>query len=190
MRLSKQTNLFNYGHELRLDDDFLRDEVTAIAFRQMGRFITRREMERDRELLVRLVKEARRCYEDQVPKSETIALLVELAGDNPRAFRTIGGKDTRTLTRTSEGQAILKVLALAASTMNDRTRVGIPRAMGERRTPAEQDLASMPVDEAFSLLAQEEPALLEAAQDVLRERSRVAATVTNMQRSVKLSIRL
>ena len=79
-----------------------------------------------------------------------------------------GGKDTSGLTRTPEGQAILRVLGMAASTMNNRTRVGVPRVLGLRRTPEEKRLASMPVEDAFNLLAQQEPALLEAAQEVVR----------------------
>jgi len=94
--------------------------------------------------------------------SETLSLLIRMAGDNSRAF-IIGGKNIRGFTRTVEGRALLRVLILASSTIDHRSRVGLPRVRGQRRTPEEERLAALPVEDGFNLLADEEPALREAA---------------------------
>jgi hypothetical protein len=133
----------------------------------MGRFITRLRPG-DRELQERLVEEARSCYSSAVPMSEAVARLVELAGDNPNAFQGMGGKDARDLVRTADGQAILRLIGLADSTRSSQNRVGVQRMVGQRRTPEEKRLASMPVDDGFNLLAERDPQLGETAQDVVR----------------------
>ena len=103
--------------------------------------------------------EARRCYASEVPVSEAVALLVEMAGDNPNAFQGIGGKDSRNLLRTPEGQAVLRLIALADSTRRNQNRVAVARFVGQRRTPEEKRLASMPIGDAFDLLAERDPQL-------------------------------
>jgi hypothetical protein len=133
----------------------------------MGRFITR-VRPGDRELQGRLLAEARRCYASEVPISEAVPLLVEMAGDNPNAFQGIGGKDARNLLRTPEGQAILRLIGLADSTRKNQNRVGVQRIVGKRRTPEEEHLASMPIGDAFDLLAERDPQLRENALDVVR----------------------
>jgi hypothetical protein len=133
----------------------------------MGRFITR-VRPGDTELQERLFEEARRCYASEVPISEAVARLVEMAGDNPNAFIAIGGKDARKILRTPEGQGIFRLIGLADSTRKNQNRVGVPRLLGHRRTPEERRLASMPVGDAFDLLAERDPQLREDAQDVVR----------------------
>jgi hypothetical protein len=114
------------------------------------------------------VAEARRCYASEVPISEAVALLVEMERDNPNAFQGIGGKDSRHLLRTPEGQAVLRLIALADSTRRNQNRVGVARIVGQRRTPEEKRLASMPVGDAFDLLAERDPQLRGDALDVVR----------------------
>ena len=48
----------------------------------------------------------------------------------------------------------------------------------------------MPVEEAFSLLAQQEPRLLEVADEVVRVQSRLGIRVMGMRKSGELSTRL
>ena len=132
----------------------------------VGKFITRIRPG-DKELWDRLVEESRRLCETETSKSQAVAYLLEVAGDNPRAFGGIGGKSTRGLSRTSEGHAVLRLLGTAAAERELRTRVGVPRIIGRRRSTEEKALAAMPVAEGFSLLAQEEPRLLLIADEAL-----------------------
>ena len=105
--------------------------------------------------------------ETGIPKPQAVARLLEIAGDNPRAFGGIGGTSTRGLPRTTEGQAVLRLLGTAAAERELRTRVGVPRVIGQRRSTQEKLLAAMPVAEGFRLLAQEEPRLLLIADEAL-----------------------
>ena len=132
----------------------------------MGRFIAR-VRPGDRELQERLLAEARRCYASEVPISHAVPLLVEMAGDNPSAFQGIGGKDSRNLRRTPEGQAVLQLIGLADSTRRNQNH-GVQRIVGKSRTPEEEHLASMPVGDAFDLLAERDPQLRGDALDVVR----------------------
>ena len=133
----------------------------------MGKFITRIRPG-DKELWDRLVEEARRLCETDTPRPQAVAHLLDIAGDNPRAFLDIGGKSTRGLSGTSEGKAVLRLLGKAAAEGTLRSRVGVPRVIGRRRTPEEKVLAAMPVTEGFALLAQQEPMLLMVADEALR----------------------
>lgn len=100
--------------------------------------------------------------------SEAVARLVEMAGHNPNAFRGIGGKDAKSLLRTPEGQQVFRLIGLADSTRRDKDRVGVRQVVGQKRSPEEEHLASMPIEDAFDLLAERDPQLLPAAQDVIR----------------------
>ena len=100
--------------------------------------------------------------------SEAVSLLVQMAGDNPNAFNGIGGKEARDLLRTPEGQAVFRLIGLADSARRDQDRVGVQRIVGQRRTLEEKRLASMPVGDAFDLLADLDPQLREDAEDVVR----------------------
>jgi hypothetical protein len=115
-----------------------------------------------------LVEEVRRLCETETPKPQAVAHLLEMAGDNPRAFDGIGRKSTRGLSRTTEGQAVLRLLGTAAAERELRTRVGVPRVIGRKRTPEEKVLAAMPVAEGFDLLAREEPRLRSVADEALQ----------------------
>jgi hypothetical protein len=110
----------------------------------------------DRELQERLLQEARLCIEDSIPTSEAVERLVAIAGGNKRAFRPLpDGTDLHT----DDGRAVVKLLVLASTTREDRTRVGVRRLSFHRPTPREEALIHMPVADAFDLLAQEEPRL-------------------------------
>jgi hypothetical protein len=110
--------------------------------------------------------EARSCYARGVPMSEAIARLVELAGDNPNAFQG-GGRGIGDLFRTPEGQAIVRLIGLADLTRRDQNPVSVVRRVGQRRTPEETSLASMPISDAFGVLAEQDPRLTEVALDVV-----------------------
>jgi hypothetical protein len=131
----------------------------------MGRFITRLSPD-DRDLQERLIEEARTCYATKVPMSVAISRLVELAGDNPNAFQG-GGRGIRDLLGTAEGQAILRVIGLADSRRRDQNPAGVQRMVGQKRTPEEENLASMSIGDAFDLLAERDPRLREVAHDVV-----------------------
>ena len=131
----------------------------------MGPFVTRLSSE-DRELQERLIEEARTCYATEVPMSVAISRLVELAGDNPNAFQG-GGRGIRDLLGTQEGRAILRVIGLADLRRRDQNPAGVQRMVGQKRTPEEENLASMSIGDAFDLLAERDPRLREVAHDVV-----------------------
>lgn len=133
----------------------------------MGRIITRIRPG-DKELWDRLVEEAQRLYATGASNAQAVEHLIDIAGDNLRAFDGIGGKRTQGLSRTPEGQGVLRLLGTAAAERNLRTRVGVPKVIGRRRTTEERVLAAMPVAEGFDLLAREEPRLLLIADEALR----------------------
>lgn len=60
-----------------------------------------------------MTAEAKRLCADDTPKSEAVASLIALVGNNPRAFGGIGGRSTKGLHRTTEGQAVLRLLSEA-----------------------------------------------------------------------------
>jgi hypothetical protein len=132
----------------------------------MGRLMTRLSAA-DRGLQERVVEEARRCCASEVPTSEAVVRLVELAGDNPHAFQGLGGRSTRELGRTPDGQAVVRLIGLAEASRRNRNRVGVRRVVGQSRTPEEVRLASMPVGDGFDLLAEQDPFLHAAARDVV-----------------------
>jgi hypothetical protein len=80
----------------------------------VGKFIIRVHRG-DRAKWDEMAEEARRLCSDATPEPEAIAGLILVAGDNPRAFGGIGGKSTKGLRRTSEGQAVLRLLMKAAA---------------------------------------------------------------------------
>jgi hypothetical protein len=121
----------------------------------------------DRELQERIVEEARTCYAAAVPMSVAVARLVELAGDNPNAFQGVGGRGIRDLLGTPEGQAVLRLIGLADLTRRDQNPVGVQRVVGQKRTPEEENLASMSISDAFDLLTEQDPRLREIAHDVV-----------------------
>lgn len=131
----------------------------------MGPFVTRLSSE-DRELQERLIEEARTCYATEVPMSVAISRLVELAGDNPNAFQG-GGRGIRDLLGTQEGRATLRVIGLADLRRRDQNPAGVQRMVGQKRTPEEENLASMSIGDAFDLLAERDPRLREVAHDVV-----------------------
>ena len=59
----------------------------------------------DKAMWDQMTAEAERLSADHTPKSEAVASLIALAGNNPRAFGGIGGRSTKGLHRTTEGQA-------------------------------------------------------------------------------------
>jgi hypothetical protein len=132
---------------------------------QVGRFITRIRPG-DKELWDRLVDEARHLCETGVPKEQAVERLIEIAGDNPRAFAGIG-KSTQALPRTPEGRAVLRLLHLATFVWTNRRRGGAPSVWGRRPTSEETALAAMPVAQGFSELAQQEPKLFAIANEVI-----------------------
>ena len=91
-----------------------------------------------------------------------------MAGANPNAFDGIGGRDAKNLLRTPEGQAIFRLVGLADLTRTNQKRVGVQRIVGQKRTPEEVRLASMPIGDAFDLLVEQDPQLREDARDVVR----------------------
>jgi hypothetical protein len=135
----------------------------------VGRFLTRIRPG-DKELWDRLVEEARHLSASGVPKTQAAKDLIEIAGENPRAFGGIGGQSTRGLSRSPEGRAALQLLHAAASEWTRRRRGGAPRVWGRRRrlTSEETALAALPADEGFNLLAQQEPRLLAIADEAIR----------------------
>jgi hypothetical protein len=116
-----------------------------------------------------LVEEARHLSESGAPKAQAVKHLIEIAGDNPRAFGGIGGQSTLGLSRTPEGRAVQKLLHAAASEWTHRRREGAPRVWGRRRRPTSEEtaLGAMPVADGFNLLAQREPRLLAIADEVI-----------------------
>ena len=53
-----------------------------------------------------------RLCREHTPRPQAIVALIVLAGDNPRAFETIGGKCARGLHRTAEGHEVLRAIGL------------------------------------------------------------------------------
>jgi hypothetical protein len=68
----------------------------------------------------RIAAEARRLCQEHTPKPEAIDHLIAVAADNPRAFGDIGGKSTKGLHRTTEGQEVLRLMAEASREYNTR----------------------------------------------------------------------
>ena len=137
----------------------------------VGKFVTR-VRPGDEELWDRLVQEARCLHEIGTPLSQAVSILIEIAGDNPRAFGGMGGKSTKGLSRTTDGQAVHQMLLAAAGEWANRRRVGVPKVWGRKRTSEEKDLAALPVAEGFRLLAHHEPRLLAVADEAIQ----IAAT--------------
>jgi hypothetical protein len=91
-----------------------------VALSPVGKFITRIQPG-DVALWDRIAAEAKRLSRENIPKREAIAALIAVAGDNPRAFGGIGGKSTKGLNRTADGQAVLRLLAEASIEYTSRT---------------------------------------------------------------------
>jgi hypothetical protein len=136
------------------------------------RFITR-DRPGDRDLRKQIFGEALRCVQDSVPTSQAVERLIAIAGDNPTAFKEVGGGD-RVLTRSEDGQAAIRLIGAAATTKTTRDE-GAGRFLRHRRSPEESALGSVPVAEAFGPLAAEEPRLRDAEGEVERaaERARL-----------------
>jgi hypothetical protein len=88
----------------------------------VGKFGITRIRPGDQALWERMNAEAFSLCREYTPRPQAIAALIALAGDNPRAFKTIGGKRTRGLHRTPEGQEVLRLLADAAIEFNKSGR--------------------------------------------------------------------
>ena len=165
----------------------------ACSVERVGRFVTRIRPG-DKELWDRLVEEARHLSEAGVPKAQAVEHLIEVAGDNPRAFSGIGGQSTRGLHRTPGGQAVLQLLLAAASEWKRRHGGRAPRVWGRKRTPTSEEtaLAAMPVADGFSVLARQEPRLLAIADEAIRiaESARSAGQDELSIRAVVLDIML
>ena len=84
----------------------------------MGKFITRMRPG-DSALQDRIFAEAHRLYESGTPLSEAIRRLLEIAGDNPNAFRGFTKKNTQGLNRTPEDHAILRLVGTASQERED-----------------------------------------------------------------------
>jgi hypothetical protein len=126
----------------------------------VGKFITRLRPG-DTALQDQIFAEAHRLYETRTPLAEAISRLIEIAGDNPNAFRGFTKKNTKGLNRTPEGQAILRLVGTASAERDASHRTGVPLT-GGRHSPEEESLAAMPVADAFNLLSKGEPTLLDA----------------------------
>jgi hypothetical protein len=133
----------------------------------VGKFITR-VRPGDQELWDRIVEEASRLCENETPMPTAVDRLIEMAGDNPRAFEGIGGKSTKGLTRTAQGQATIRLLGTAAAEWRLRSRVCVTRMIGRKCSSDEKALAAMPLQDAFVVLAQQEPRLTDVAEETLR----------------------
>jgi hypothetical protein len=121
----------------------------------------------DSALQDQIFAEAHRLYATGTPLSEAIKRLLEMAGDNPNVFRVITKRNTQGLNRTAEGQAVLRLIAIASIERDESHRTGVPLTLGRHSTD-EKALAAMPVADAFQLLAKEEPRLLVAEADARR----------------------
>ena len=133
------------------------------SLRGMGRFITR-DRPGDRELREQILEEALRCVRASVPTSQAVGQLVAIAGDNPTAFKGVGGR-YRDLTRSEDGQAALRLISAAATTRATRDQ-GVGQFLHHRCSSQEATLGSVPLAEAFGLLATEEPKLRMAEVEV------------------------
>jgi len=87
--------------------------ASSVSFESVGKFITRVHRG-DRAKWNEMADEAERLCSDGTPEPEAVARLIVVAGDNPRAFGGIGGKSTKGLRRTPEGQAALRLLIRAS----------------------------------------------------------------------------
>lgn len=114
----------------------------------------------DSALQDQIFAEAHRLYETRTPLAEAISRLIEIAGDNPHAFG-FTKKNTKGLNRTPEGLAILRLVVTASAQRDASHRTGVPLPRG-RHSPEEKSLAAMPITDAFTVLSQEEPRLLDA----------------------------
>ncbi len=88
-----------HGHVWQADADYARRLGNTV-----DKFITR-ICPGDKAMWDQMTAEAERLCADHTPKSEAVASLIALAGNNPRAFGGIGGRSTKGLHRTTEGQA-------------------------------------------------------------------------------------
>ncbi len=114
----------------------------------------------DTALQDQIFAEALRLYETRTPLAEAISRLIEIAGDTPNAFG-FTKNNTKGLNRTHEGQAILRLVGTASGQRDASHRTGVPLPWS-RNSPREQTLAAMPIADAFNVLSQEEPRLLDA----------------------------
>jgi hypothetical protein len=127
----------------------------------MGKFITRMRPG-DAALQRWIFAEAHRLYEAKSPLSQAIRRLLDIAGDNPNAFRGFTGKNTKGLNRTSEGRAILNLVGMASAERDHSDRVGVMLPSLRRYSAEEKALAAMPIAESFRLLSNQDPRLLDA----------------------------
>jgi hypothetical protein len=92
---------------------------------------------------------------------EAVSRLIEMAGDNPNAFKGFTTKNTKGLNRTPEGRAVMGLVGMAGTERGASHRTGVRLTLG-RHSSEEKALAAMPIADAFDLLAHEEPRLLDA----------------------------
>jgi hypothetical protein len=127
----------------------------------MGKFITRMRPG-DAALQDQIFAEAHRLYGTKTPLSLALRRLLEIARDNPNAFRGFTGKNTKGLNRTPEGRAILRLVGTASAERDHSHRVGVTVPSLRRYSAEEKALAAMPLAEGFGLLSNQDPRLLEA----------------------------
>jgi len=115
----------------------------------------------DTALQDQIFAEADDLYKTRTPLAEAIGRLIEIAGDNPNAFRGFTRRNTKGLNRTPEGQAILRLVGTAGAERDASHRTGVPLTWG-RHSAEEESLAAMTVGDDFNLLSREGPRLLNA----------------------------
>jgi hypothetical protein len=125
----------------------------------VGRFITRLRPG-DTELQDQIWAEAHRLYQAKTPLMEAVSSLIEMAGDNPNAFSWTK-RNIKGLNRTTDGQAVLGLVGMASTERDASHRTGVRLTLG-RHSSEEKSLASMPIADAFGVLAKNEPRLLDA----------------------------
>jgi hypothetical protein len=109
----------------------------------VGRFITRLRPG-DTELQDQIWAEAHHLYGAKTPLMEAVSSLMEMAGDNPNAFRGWTKKNTKGLNRTPEGQAVMGLVGMASTERDASHLTGVRLTLG-RHSPEEKSLASMPI---------------------------------------------
>jgi hypothetical protein len=83
----------------------------------VGKFVTRRRGG-DAALQADILAEARRQYQSGAGLSEAISRLLVMAGDNPNAFNCFSLGNSRQLSRTFEGRAIVRLVGTASLDRN------------------------------------------------------------------------
>jgi len=136
-----------------------KERLAGVKF-TVGRIITRLRAG-DTELQDRIWAEAHRLYETKAPLIGAVDRLIEIAGDNPNAFRGFTSKHTKGLNKTPKGRAVMGLVGMASTERDAALRTGVRLTLG-RHSSKEKALAAMPVTDAFDLLANEEPRLLDA----------------------------